>query len=213
MRIELVDGLPPGLDFRSFGGRDPRFGNCLGPLGRVEANTAASEPTLHFDVTDENQLRKVGMSKEHRIDPQVPCGLLVTASEFPLEIAMFEGNRAEAKDDHPGDGAGSSKPGHNITELVMVADVGTPSAANLTALEDAATGSLWRSPQLRVPYDLGDHFEDMAKPGKTSGPRGGSTSTRSNIAGGRNARPTAKPPKRRRSSPVTGRSPGTGPSP
>ncbi len=53
--------------------------------------------TLHFEVTDEDELRKVGMSKEHRIDPQVTVGLLVSAEGFPLEIAMFEGNRAETK--------------------------------------------------------------------------------------------------------------------
>jgi hypothetical protein len=46
-------------------------------------------------VSEEDQLRKVGMSKERRVDPQITVGLLVTASGFPLEVAMFEGNKAE----------------------------------------------------------------------------------------------------------------------
>jgi hypothetical protein len=37
--------------------------------------------TLHFETSDEDAgpkgLRKVGMSKEHRVDPQVQVGLLV----------------------------------------------------------------------------------------------------------------------------------------
>ena len=53
--------------------------------------------TLHFEISDEDRLRKVGMSKEHRVDPQVTVGLLVTADGFPLEVAMFEGNKAETK--------------------------------------------------------------------------------------------------------------------
>lgn len=49
--------------------------------------------TLHFEVSDEDRLRKVGMSKEHRVDPQVTVGLLVTATGLPLEVALFEGNK------------------------------------------------------------------------------------------------------------------------
>ena len=50
--------------------------------------------TLHFERDDEDDLRKVGMSKEHRIDPQVQAGLLVDSGGFPLEVHLFEGNKA-----------------------------------------------------------------------------------------------------------------------
>src|SRR5699024_12078010 len=53
--------------------------------------------TLHFETPDEDELRRVGMSKEHRIDPQIQVGLLVDAAGFPLEVHMFEGNKAETK--------------------------------------------------------------------------------------------------------------------
>ncbi|MFI8775107.1 hypothetical protein ACIGKQ_23515 [Gordonia sp. NPDC062954] len=51
--------------------------------------------TLYFEAEDEDQLRKVGMSKERRVDPQVTVGLLVARNGFPLDIHVFEGNKAE----------------------------------------------------------------------------------------------------------------------
>ena len=113
--------------------------------------------TLHFEITDEDRLRKVGMSKERRVDPQVTVGLLVTAGGFPLEIAMFEGNKAETKTLIPV--IEQFKTRHGITELVVVADAGMLSAANLNALEDAGCRFVVGSRQSHVPYDLGDHFE------------------------------------------------------
>ena len=36
--------------------------------------------TLHFETDVEDRLRKVGMSKERRVDPQVTVGLLTTGT-------------------------------------------------------------------------------------------------------------------------------------
>ena len=113
--------------------------------------------TLHFEVEREDRLRKVGRSKQRRVDPQVTVGLLVTATGFPLEVAMFEGNKAETKTLVPV--VEQFKARHSITELVVVADAGMLSAANLDALEDAGCRFIVGSRQSSVPYDLGDHFE------------------------------------------------------
>lgn len=51
--------------------------------------------TLYFEAEKEDDLRKVGYSKERRVDPQVVVGLLVDRRGFPLEIGCFEGNKAE----------------------------------------------------------------------------------------------------------------------
>lgn len=112
--------------------------------------------TLHFEVTDEDRLRKVGMSKEHRIDPQVTVGLLVAPDGFPLEIAMFEGSKAETKTLVPVIEAFRAR--HGIRELVVVADAGMLSAGNLNALEDAGCRFVVGSRQSRAPYDLAEHF-------------------------------------------------------
>lgn len=57
--------------------------------------------TLYFEAEKEDELRKVGYSKERRVDPQIVVGLLVDSGGFPLEIGCFEGNKAECLDDHP----------------------------------------------------------------------------------------------------------------
>ena len=51
--------------------------------------------TLYFEAEYEDDLRKVGYSKERRVDPQIVVGLLVDRTGFPLEIGCFEGNTAE----------------------------------------------------------------------------------------------------------------------
>jgi hypothetical protein len=51
--------------------------------------------TLYFEAENEDDLRKVGYSKERRIDPQIVVGLLVDRTGLPLEIGCYEGNTAE----------------------------------------------------------------------------------------------------------------------
>src|ERR1022692_3862150 len=94
--------------------------------------------TLHFERSDEDELRKVGMSKEHRIDPQVQVGLLVDPGGFPLEVHLFEGNMAETTTLIPVLSAFAQR--HGMRDMVVVADAGMLSAANLNALEDAGFG-------------------------------------------------------------------------
>ena len=88
--------------------------------------------SLHFEVEREDKLRKVGMSKEHRVDPQVTVGLLTTATGFPLEVDLFEGNKAETKTLIPV--LTRFRDRHQAHDIVVVADAGMLSAANLLAL-------------------------------------------------------------------------------
>ena len=113
--------------------------------------------TLHFERPDEDELRKVGMSKEHRVDPQVQVGLLVDPGGFPLEVHLFEGNKAETTTLIPVLTAFQER--HDVRDLVVVADAGMLSAANLNALEDAGFSFIVGSRITKAPYDLADHFE------------------------------------------------------
>ena len=113
--------------------------------------------TLHFEVSDEDELRKVGMSKEHRVDPQVQVGLLVDAAGFPLEVQMFEGNKAETTTIVPV--LQSFQARHGLTGIVVVADAGMLSAGNLNALEDAGFSFIVGSRMAKAPYDLAEHFQ------------------------------------------------------
>ena len=114
--------------------------------------------TLYFETPREDTLRKVGMSKERRVDPQVTVGLLTDSTGFPLAVHLFEGNKAETKtlipvltgfcDAHPG-----------AAEIIVVADAGMLSAANLLALEEAGFRFIVGSKISKAPYDLADHLE------------------------------------------------------
>lgn len=88
--------------------------------------------TLHFETEDEDALRKVGTSKERRGDPQIQVGLLVDPGGFPLEVHLFEGNKAETTTLAPVLEAFQAR--HGVTDMVVVADAGMLSAGNLNAL-------------------------------------------------------------------------------
>jgi hypothetical protein len=113
--------------------------------------------TLHFENGEEDDLRKVGMSKEHRAGPQVQVGLLVDPGGFPLEMHVSGGNKAETTTLIPVLSAFQAR--HGVTDLVVVADAGMLSAANLNALEDAGFGFIVGSRITKAPYDLAGHFE------------------------------------------------------
>ena len=113
--------------------------------------------TLHFERDDEDELRKVGMGKEHRLDPQVQAGLLVDPAGFPLEVHLFEGSKAETTTLIPVLSAFAQR--HGVRDMAVVADAGMLSAANLNALEDAGFGFIVGSRITKAPYDLAGHFE------------------------------------------------------
>ncbi|MBV9922852.1 MAG: IS1634 family transposase [Pseudonocardia sp.] len=113
--------------------------------------------TLHFETGNEDALRKVGMSKERRVDPQVQVGLLVDCSGFPLEVHCFEGNTAETSTLLPVLEAFRER--HQGADLVVVADAGMLSAKNLNAIEDAQLSFIVGSRISKAPYDLAAHFQ------------------------------------------------------
>jgi len=112
--------------------------------------------TLHFETDAEDRLRKVGMSKERRVDPQVTVGLLTTGTGFPLDVRLFEGNKAETKTLIPVLTGFAER--HQITDVVVVADAGMLSAANLLALEEAGFRFIVGSRPSSAADDLAGHF-------------------------------------------------------
>ena len=44
--------------------------------------------TLYFEAEREDDLRRVGYSKDRRVDPQAIVGLLVDRRGFPLRIGL-----------------------------------------------------------------------------------------------------------------------------
>lgn len=112
--------------------------------------------TLYFEAEKEDDLRKVGFSKERRVDPQIVVGLLVDRAGFPLEIGCFEGNKAETTTIIPI--VKQFQDRHNLADLVVVADAGMLSAKNLRELDAANLAFIVGSRVVKAPLDLASHF-------------------------------------------------------
>jgi hypothetical protein len=112
--------------------------------------------TLYFEADKEDALRKIGYSKERRVDPQIVVGLLVDRCGFPLEIGCFEGNKAETLTIVPIVKAFQQR--HDITDMVVVADAGMLSSTNLHELDEAGLRFIVGSRVTKAPNDLQSHF-------------------------------------------------------
>lgn len=112
--------------------------------------------TLYFETDHEDDLRRVGYSKDRRVDPQVIVGLLVDRHGFPLQVGCWEGNRAETTTIIPI--VEAFQAAHGIEELVIVADAGMLSAANLKSLDEARLRFIVGARTTRAPGDLEAHF-------------------------------------------------------
>ena len=112
--------------------------------------------TLYFEAENEDELRKVGYSKERRVDPQIVVGLLVDRAGFPLEIGCWEGNTAETTTIIPIIRQFQER--HSLSDMVVVADAGMLSAANLKDLDEAGLRFIVGSRVTKAPADLASHF-------------------------------------------------------
>jgi hypothetical protein len=115
--------------------------------------------TLYFEAEKEDHLRKVGYSKERRVDPQIVVGLLVDRRGFPLEIGCFEGNHVETLTIVPIIKQFQER--HGVSDphgMVVVADAGMLSASNLDDLDAAGLRFIVGSRATKAPIDLESHF-------------------------------------------------------
>jgi hypothetical protein len=112
--------------------------------------------TLYFEAEKEDDLRKVGYSKERRVDPQIVVGLLVDRRGFPLEIGCWEGNTAEQTTIIPIVQQFQAR--HGIEDMVVVADAGMLSAENLRQLDEANLRFIVGSRVTKAPMNLASHF-------------------------------------------------------
>jgi transposase len=91
--------------------------------------------TLYFETEREDELRKMGFSKDGKAqNPQIVLGLLVSAQGYPLAYEMFEGNTFEGKTMLPV--LQSFKHRYGLQRLIIIADAGLLSNANIQQLLD-----------------------------------------------------------------------------
>lgn len=91
--------------------------------------------TLYFEASDEDDLRKMGFSKDGKHQqPQIVLGLLVSEGGYPIDYDIFEGNQYEGDTMLPIIEHFISK--HNPAQLIVVADAGLLSNKNIEALKE-----------------------------------------------------------------------------
>lgn len=112
--------------------------------------------TLYFEAEKEDDLRKVGYSKQRRVDPQIVVGLLVDRHGFPLEIGCYEGNKAETLTIVPIVKRFQAR--HGLADMVVVAGAGMLSSSNLRQLDEANLRFIVGSRVTKAPKDLESHF-------------------------------------------------------
>jgi hypothetical protein len=144
--------------------RSPRRASTTPSPTATSASCSTTSPfstsNLYFEAEKEDEgekgLRKVGYSKERRVDPQIVVGLLVDRRGFPLEIGCYQGNKAETLTIVPI--VKQFQDRHDLAEMVVIADAGMLSASNLRELDDAGLRFIVGSRVTKAPVDLESHF-------------------------------------------------------
>nr|WP_290322008.1 IS1634 family transposase [Corynebacterium cystitidis] len=108
--------------------------------------------TLYFETPKEDELRKVGMSKERRVDPQIVVGLITDLEGFPLHVEFFHGKTAETTTLIPMINAYIQA--HDLVGVVVVADAAMLSAKNLDALDAEGIDYIVADRLKKAPYDI-----------------------------------------------------------
>lgn len=89
--------------------------------------------TVYFEVEREDELRQTGFSKDGKHqNPQIVLGLLVSKDGYPLAYDVFDGKKFEGHTLIPI--IQSFKTKYNLEQLVIVADAGLLSTANIQML-------------------------------------------------------------------------------
>lgn len=90
--------------------------------------------TLYFESEDEDDLRKIGYSKDGKFQhPQILLGLLVAEHGYPVGYDIFEGNTFEGKTFLPVLKAIETK--YDLPKPIVIADSGLLSKSNIELLK------------------------------------------------------------------------------
>ncbi len=89
--------------------------------------------TLYFEISQEDELRKIGFSKDGKaLNPQIVLGLLVSQQGYPLAFEMYEGNKYEGHTFLPV--LEKFKSRFKLKNLIVVADSGLMTQSNIDQL-------------------------------------------------------------------------------
>lgn len=118
---------------------------------RVKATIGRDLSYAFYDVTNyffeidfpagEDDLRKKGVSKEHRTDPITAMGLFMDANGLPVSMSIFPGNTSDSITLEPA--MNDVKASYGLGRLIAVADKGLNSSKNIDMLVNQGDGFLF----------------------------------------------------------------------
>lgn len=85
-----------------------------------------------------DDLRKRGVSKEHRVDPIVAMGLFIDSLGLPVSMSIFPGNTSDSLTLQPT--MRDVKTSYGLGRLIVVADKGINTSRNINAIVNAGDG-------------------------------------------------------------------------
>ncbi|MDD2216721.1 MAG: IS1634 family transposase [Eubacteriales bacterium] len=83
----------------------------------------------YFEIDEEDELKKRGVSKEHRPDPIIQMGLFMDAMGIPISYQLFPGNTNDCETVRPM--LAKLKRDYEIGRVIIVADKGNNTAKNV----------------------------------------------------------------------------------
>jgi hypothetical protein len=115
---------------------------------RVKAGVGRDLSHAFYDVTNyffeidfpdgDGDLRRRGVSKEHRVDPIAAMGLFMDSNGLPVSMSIFPGNTSDSLTLQPT--VKDAKESYGLGRLVVVADKGMNSSKNIDAAVNAGDG-------------------------------------------------------------------------
>ena len=110
-------------------------------IGRDLSHAFYDVTNYFFEIdfpNSEDDLRKRGVSKEHRVDPIVAMGLFIDNNGIPVNMSLFPGNTSETLTLQPT--MSDIKKSYKLGRLVVIADKGLNSSKNINALINEGDG-------------------------------------------------------------------------
>jgi hypothetical protein len=97
---------------------------------------------FHIDFPDgDDDLRKKGVSKEHRLDPIAAMGLFMDMNGIPVSMSIFPGNTSDTKTLEPV--MGDVKASYGLGRVIVVADKGINSSKNIDMIVNNEDGFIF----------------------------------------------------------------------
>ena len=110
-------------------------------IGRDLSHAFYDVTNYFFDIDfpdGEDDFRKKGVSKEHRVDPIVAMGLFMDSNGLPVSMSIFPGNTSDSITLQPT--MKDIKESYDLGRLVVVADKGLNSSNNIDVIVNNGDG-------------------------------------------------------------------------